>query len=106
MAVKNSLASSKKTSLTAYLTGDAVKAQITKVVGGKNGDQFVSSVIAAVQQNPALKECSNPSIMSAALQGHALKLSPSPQLGQYYMVPFKNKKTNTTEAQFQLGLTF
>lgn len=106
MAVKNSLANKQKTSLTAYLTGDAVKAQITKVVGGKNGDQFVSSVIAAVQQNPALKECSNPSIMSAALQGHALKLSPSPQLGQYYMVPFKNKKTGTTEAQFQLGLTF
>ena len=103
MAVQNSLAKNKKVGLTAYLTGDAVKAQISKVVGGKNGDQFVSSVIAAVQQNPQLKECSNPSILSAALQGHALKLSPSPQLGQYYMVPFKDKRRGTTEAQFQLG---
>lgn len=103
MAVQNSLSKNKKVGLTAYLTGDAVKAQISKVVGGKNGDQFVSSVIAAVQQNPQLKECSNPSILSAALQGHALKLSPSPQLGQYYMVPFKDKRRGTTEAQFQLG---
>jgi len=104
MAVNNSLAASKqKMGITAYLTGDAVKAQINKVVGGKNGDQFISSVIAAVQNNPGLKECTNPSIMSAALQGHALKLSPSPQLGQYYMVPFRDKKRGTTEAQFQLG---
>ena len=103
MAVQNSLAKNKKVGLTAYLTGDAVKAQISKVVGGENGDKFVSSVIAAVQQNPQLKECSNPSILSAALQGHALKLSPSPQLGHYYMVPFKDKKRGTTEAQFQLG---
>lgn len=104
MAVQNNLANKKKPmGISAYLTTDAVKAQVTKVVGGKDGPQFVSSVIAAVQQNPQLRECSNASIVSAALQGHALKLSPSPQLGHYYMVPFKDKRRGTTEAQFQLG---
>lgn len=104
MAVQNSLAKTKqKVGLTAYLTQDAVKDQINKVVGGKNGARFISSIISAVQTTPALQECSNSSILSAALLGEALNLSPSPQLGQFYMVPFKNKKKGCTEAQFQLG---
>lgn len=103
MAVQNSLANKQKTSLTAYLKNDAVKAQINSLMGSDDGLAFTTSIVAAVQQNPALKECTNQSIVSAALQGHTLGLSPSPQLGQFYMVPFKNKKTGTTEAQFQIG---
>ena len=104
MAVGNSLAKrQQKTSLTAYLTNDAVKNQINNVIGGKNGSRFVSSIISAVQANPALQKCTNPSILSAALLGESLKLSPSPQLGQYYMVPFNNNKKGYKEAQFQLG---
>lgn len=103
MAVGNSLANRQKTSLTAYLTQDAVKNQINKVVGGKNGTRFVSGIVSAVQATPALQECTNNSILNAALLGEALNLSPSQQLGQFYMVPFKNRKKGTTEAQFQLG---
>ena len=103
MAVNNSLAKKQKMGLTAYLTQDAVKNQINSVVGGKNGTRFVSSIISAVQTTPALQECTNPSILSAALLGEALNLSPSPQLGQFYMVPFDNKKKGVKEAQFQLG---
>ena len=103
MAVNNSLAKKQKMGLTAYLTQDAVKNQINSVVGGKNGTRFVSSIISAVQTTPALQECTNPSILSAALLGEALNLSPSPQLGQFYMVPFDNRKNGCKEAQFQLG---
>lgn len=103
MAVNNSLAKKQKMGLTAYLTQDAVKNQINSVVGGKNGTRFVSSIISAVQTTPALQECTNPSILSAALFGEALNLSPSPQLGQFYMVPFDNRKKGCKEAQFQLG---
>lgn len=104
MAVQNSLANRQtKTGLTAYLTQDAVKKQINSVVGGKNGTRFISSIVSAVQTTPALQECTNPSILSAALLGEALNLSPSPQLGQFYMVPFDNKKKGVKEAQFQLG---
>lgn len=103
MAVNNSLAKKQKMGLTAYLTQDAVKNQINSVVGGKNGTRFVSSIISAVQTTPALQECTNPSILSAALLGEALNLSPSPQLGQFYMVPFDNRKKGSKEAQFQLG---
>lgn len=104
MVGQNSLVNrNQKGGLTAYLTQDAVKNQINKVVGGKNGTRFVSSIVSAVQTTPALQECTNPSILSAALLGEVLNLSPSPQLGQFYMVPFKNKKKGVTEAQFQLG---
>lgn len=101
--VTNSLANrNKKASFSVYLTGDAVKNHINKVIGGKNGPRFISSIISAVNTNPALQECSHQSILSAALLGETLKLSPSPQLGQYYMVPF-NDKNKGKVAQFQLG---
>ena len=104
MAVTNQLTNlKKKLGLTAYLTQDAVKDQINKVVGGKDGQQFITSIVSAVQANPQLQECTNTSILSSALLGQSLKLSPSPQLGHYYMMPFKNNKNNTTEAQFVMG---
>lgn len=103
MAVQNSLAKQKKSNgLTAYLTQDAVKNQINSVIGGKNGDRFISSIVSAVNTNKELQSCTNQSILSAALLGNSLGLSPSPQLGQYYMVPF-NDKAKGKVAQFQLG---
>lgn len=102
MAVQNSLVAKKKaTGFTAYLTADAVKEQINKVVGSKNGTRFISSIVSAVNNNKELQTCSNASILSAALLGESLNLSPSPQLGQYYLVPFNNKDGKV--AQFQLG---
>ena len=97
------------------MSNDAVKNQINSVVGGKNGTRFISSIVSAVTTNPALKECENPSILSAALLGESLKLSPSPQLGQFYLVPYVKKikvldvETGREEwgeikqAQFQIG---
>lgn len=104
MSVQNSIAKNQaRTGLTAYLTQDAVKDQINKVVGGKNGSRFISSIVSAVQATPALQECTNSSILSAALLGESLNLSPSPQLGQYYLVPYDNRSKGVKEAQFQLG---
>lgn len=104
MVVQNSLARQDQSmKLSVYLQNDAVKKQINQVVGGKNGTRFISSIVSAVQSTPALQECTSPSIVNAALLGEALNLSPSPQLGQFYMVPFDNKKKGCKEAQFQLG---
>lgn len=104
MAVQNSLANRQtKTGLAAYLSQDAIKKQINSVLGGNKGTRFISSIVSAAQTTPALQECTNKSIVNAALLGEALNLSPSPQLGQFYMVPFDNKKKGVKEAQFQLG---
>ncbi len=57
MAVNNSLAKrqNQRLGITAYLTNDAVKNQINNVIGGKNGTRFISSVVSAVNNNPALQ---------------------------------------------------
>lgn len=103
MVNNNLTQAKKKTGLTAYLTQDAVKTQINNIIGGKDGSRFISSIVSAVSTNPALQECTNNSIVSGALLGESLKLSPSPQLGHYYLVPFNNRQQGTKEAQFQLG---
>ena len=70
-------------------------------------NRFVASITSAVSANAELQKCEAGSILSAALLGESLKLSPSPQLGQFYLVPFKQKAKNgqpeTTKAQFILG---
>lgn len=102
MAISNTLTAKKNIGLTAYLTQDAVQRQINSVVGGKDGQRFITAIVSAVNTNPALQECTNGSILSGALLGESLKLSPSPQLGQYYLVPY-NDKNQGKVAQFQLG---
>ena len=103
-SVSNSLTkANQKMGMAAYLTQDAVKQQINNIVGGKNGTRFITSIVSAVQTNPALQECTNQSILSAALLGETLNLSPSPQLSYFYMVPFNDTKRGVKVAQFQIG---
>lgn len=59
----------------------------------KRQARFIASITSAVGVNPALQECDAKSIIAGALLGESLNLSPSPQLGQYYLVPFKKKAT-------------
>ena len=80
-----------------------MKKRINEMVGGEKGQQFITSIISAVSTNPGLAECDYSSIVSAALLGQSLNLTPSPQLGQYYLVPFNDKKRGCKVAQFQLG---
>ena len=65
--------------------------------------RFVSSITSAVAVNPLLQECDPSTILSGALLGESLGLSPSPQLGQFYLVPYKDNKLGRTVAQFQIG---
>ena len=96
-------------SIASYLGNDAVRNSIEKVVSGKNMDRFVTSIVSAVQANPVLSTCTNQSILSAALMGESLQLPPSPQLGYFYLVPYKNNKKvgnkvmEIQEATFQMG---
>lgn len=103
MANKNEVAVANKIPFSAYMTSTGVKNRINQIVGDENtGKRFISSIISAVSTNPSLAECDNASIVSGALLGEALKLSPSPQLGNYYLVPFENKDRGKV-ATFQLG---
>lgn len=54
----------------------------------KRAQRFIASISSAVAVNPALQECDAGTILSCALLGESLELSPSPQLGQFYLVPY------------------
>ena len=97
---------SSKPRFSVVLTSTGVKDLINKTLGDPNKAQrFIASIGSAVANNQALQECEPQTVISGALLGEALNLSPSPALGHYYLVPYKNNKKGTTEAQFQLGLT-
>ena len=105
MKVNNSLVSNekdKKMSFSNFLTNQYVKQKIIEVVG-RDSQKFMTAILSAVTNNSALQECDQMSILNCAFLGEGLKLSPSPQLGQYYMVPFKDNKKGIKVAQFQLG---
>ena len=103
MTVNNSLqARTQKTGITQFLNSEKVVGNIEQALGKEDKQRFITGVISAVNNNVALSECTNQSILSGALLGESLKLSPSPQLGHYYLVPF-NDKNNGKVAQFQLG---
>lgn len=94
--MNNQLQSKPKFSLA--IQSDGYKKLINNTLGDpKRSAKFIAAISSAVATNSSLQQCDAGSILSGALLGEALNLSPSPQLGQYYLVPFKDK------AQFQLG---
>jgi len=89
-----------------------------KLINNTLGDpdrakRFIATITSAVAVNPVLQDCTAGTILAAALLGESLNLSPSPQLGQFYLVPFKQKakynrdgeliSPECTNAQFILG---
>lgn len=69
----------------------------------KRAARFTAAITSAVSNQPDLQACDASTILSGALLGESLNLSPSPQLGQYYLVPFKDRKNNRITATFVLG---
>lgn len=85
-----------------FINQGAIQNRIIKTIGSERGQRFITAIVSAVNNNSSLAECTNDSIYSGALLGESLNLSPSPQLGHYYLVPFKDKEKGKV-AQFQLG---
>ena len=92
-----------KMTFSAFMTSNAISNKVNQIIGDeRTGKRFIASIISAVSNNPQLKECDNSSILSGALLGESLGLSPSPQLGNFYLVPFKDKNKGMV-ATFQMG---
>lgn len=82
---------------------DAYQKLVANTLGdSERAKRFVASISSAVAINKDLQECDAGTILSGALLGEALNLSPSPQLGHYYLVPFKDKEKGKV-ATFILG---
>ncbi len=105
MAVNNSLQpKAKKIPFSVAIRQDKWQELINNTLGNKDrAMRFVASISSAVAVNPALQECDPGTVLTAALLGETLNLSPSPQLGYFYMIPYDDKKHGCKVAQFQIG---
>lgn len=93
----------KKQPFSVFITGQNAQMSIQNTLQDTTRrTKFVASLVSAVSINQDLKECEYSTILSAALLGEALNLSPSPQLGHYYLIPFNDKKKGKV-ANFILG---
>lgn len=112
MEVSNSLTtndSGKKMAFSQIINTNAYQNLINSTIKDpKRATRFVTAIVSAVSANPTLQKCDAKSILSAAFQGEALELSPSPALGEYALVPYgKNwnadkKEYESYTAQFQI----
>ena len=81
----------RRQSFSVAITTDKYKNMINRSLQDpKRAQRFISAITSAVAVNPALQDCDPATILSGALLGESLGLSPSPQLGQYYLIPFEN----------------
>jgi recombination protein RecT len=101
MNYNNQLAPQKEMTLNQYLRAPAVVTMLSEKLGLKESKLFGTALASATMTNKKLMECTNDSLLNSAMIGHSLGLPPSPQLGYYYMVPYKNK--GVMEANFQIG---
>lgn len=91
----NELITSNIKTLTTTLSSDAVRNKVNAILGDdRKGAKFISSLTSMINQNPSLAECEQASLINSALVGFALDLSP--QLQQFYCVPFKDNKNKRT----------
>ncbi len=98
------VAGQKKQAFSVAITTTGYQKLIAQSISDKTRRaRFIASITSAVATNPQLQACEPATILSGALLGEGLNLSPSPQLGQFYLVPFNNRKEGTTKATFVLG---
>lgn len=86
----------------ATITNPRTQEYLVSVLAEKKSS-FVNNLTALVANNKALQECEPLTTMYAAIKATALNLPLDQNLGFAYVIPFKNNKAGTTEAQFQMG---
>lgn len=112
--MSNITTQSSKPKFSVAITTKGYQQLINNTLGSpERAKRFVASITSAVAVNPALQECEAGTILAGALLGESLNLRPSPQLGEYYLVPFKQKakydrsgnviRPEITTATFVLG---
>lgn len=92
----------KKQGITSYLSTPQMQTYLNDVIGN-NKEKFITNLVSVTNQNKELQKCTNMSLVSGALVATTLNLSLNSSFGYAYLIPFKNKKQDTVEAQFQIG---
>jgi recombination protein RecT len=66
-------------------------------------DRFIAVALQAITRSPRLLQCTPASIIKALRDAAELGLEPSGLMGSAYLVPYRNRKSNTYEAQLIAG---
>lgn len=81
----------------------SVEKALPKFLHGQ-GERLIRAMIMECQKNPALFDCTPVSLFGCVIGAGQLGLTIGGQLGESYMVPFRNKKNgNRQEAQLIIG---
>lgn len=76
--------------ISSYMYKDEVIKRFSDMLGEKQAQRFVASVLTAVMADPKLQACSAQSIYLAAVRSATLGLSVDPAYGQAYLVAYGN----------------
>lgn len=104
----NNTLAAQKPKFSMVIKSDTYQNLIKQTLGNpKKAERYTAAIMSAVATNPQLQNCEAKTILSGSLLAESLNLAHSPQLGQYYLVPFKVKAKNGIpehyDAQFILG---
>lgn len=104
----NNQLTAQKPKFSMVIGSDKMQRLINQTLGDKKkAERYTAAIMSAVATNPQLSNCEAVSIITGSLLGESLGLAHSPQLGQYYLVPFKVKAKNGIpehyDASFILG---
>lgn len=93
-----------KVKFSVAIQSDGYKKMINNTLGDPTqAKKFIANITSAVSVNPKLQECEPGSIISAGLVANSLNLPINQSLGFAYILPYENKRTGITSAQFQVG---
>ena len=83
---------------------EKLKPQIAKALPKHvTPDRIARVALTAVRVNPKLGMCNATSLLGSIMVSAQLGLEINSPLGEAYLIPYLDKKRNTTEAQFQIG---
>lgn len=82
---------------------ELVRSKVSTVLVGKKADDFVASLVSLMNQDPALKNCDQISLVGTALQAQSLGLSLHKAMGHAWIVPFRDNRHGRIMATFQMG---
>lgn len=93
-----------ETTMSVYLSQDNTKNYLKTILGDKEKvNRFVTSLSTLSGSSPALKKCTNNSLLACALKATSMGLPFDQNLGFAWCVPYKNSRTDISTATFQIG---
>ena len=96
----NNQLTAQKPKFSMVIGSDKMQRLINQTLGDKKkAERYTAAIMSAVATNPQLSNCEAMSIITGSLLGESLGLAHSPQLGQYYLVPFKVKEKRVKNSE-------